>query len=399
MRIACFWGEARSLDRISFRHEHLSEGLAALGHSPVLVTARDLAGRFDGPTELVDELDELTRPATWEEFDLAIGVTWLRMAPILEAMAEAGVPRLAIADSDGQLGYAAHPAMAWRHLAASSRSPRELLRALRYFVRRYRASRRRSDPEERAIVAGTRAATRIAFASQEAVACFNHFLRQQRQEELVGRTLVAPFPVPRSFCAGPVHEKENLVVAIGRWSDPQKDAPLLNATLARFLARRRDTRVEIFGADGDPRFGALARAFPQLAIRGVQEPEAVRAALARCRVALFSSRWETGPHAAGEALTSGATLVSPPMPNFAGFIGSTLFGEMAPDRSPRALSAALDAEIGRWDRAQRDATSIAAVWRGRLSPRAYAAALLASVPEKRSVASTADAAAAGQLPT
>ena len=381
MRIACFWGEARSLARISFRHEHLIDGFAALGHEPVLVTARPWLGGFRGPAELVDDLAELERPESWRRrnFDLAVGLTWLRKTPLLAAIAAAGLPRVAIADSDGQLGYAAHPRLAWRRIGPYQRSPRERLRAAVYFVRRYAASRSRRDPEDLEFLASARASSRIAFGSAEAIQCWRRFLRQQGAEELGTRAFVAPFPVPDSFCQGVIPQKEDRVVAIGRWSDPQKDANLLADVLVRFLTRNRATRVELFGADGEAVFGKLAARFPRLELRGVQEPPVVREALAASRVLLFASRWETGPHAAGEALAAGATLVSPPMPNFAGMIENGRYGALARDRTPGALADALAAELANWDRGERDAQGIAATWRARLNPRTFCTTLLESV--------------------
>lgn len=381
MRIACFWGEARSLDRISFRHEHLFDGFSALGHEPVLVTARPWRGSFQGPAALVDDLTELELPESWRGLgcDLAVGLTWLRKSPLLEAIAAAGLPRVAIADSDGQLGYAAHPRAAWRHIGPRQSTARDRLRAVSFFVRRYLASRARRDAEDLESLASARASSRIAFGSAAAIRCWRRFLDQQGALDLAGRAFVAPFPVPELFCRGAIPPKEDRVVAIGRWSDPQKDAPLLAAALARFLEPARPTRVEIFGADGEREFGALAERFPKLALRGVQEPPVVREALLAARVLLFASRWETGPHAAGEALTSGATLVSPPMPNFEGMSDGGRYGTLAADRSPAALAFALAMELANWDRGVRDAPAIATFWRARLHPRAFCASLLESV--------------------
>ncbi|MGE0641428.1 MAG: hypothetical protein AB7G12_16195 [Thermoanaerobaculia bacterium] len=381
MKVACVWGEARSLDRISFRHEHLIAGFRALGHEPFLVTARDLVGRYDGPLDAVDDLAELARPESWNRraYDCAVAVTWLGMVPLLRALEAAGVPRVAIADSDGQLGYAAHPGAAWQRLYPKQTTLRERVRAVRYFARRYVAGRARRDEEDLRYVASAAHSSRIAFGSSEAIACWRRFLRQQGAEALAERAFVAPFPVPEEFCDAPPVAKEDRVVAIGRWSDPQKDAPLLAAALERFLARGRATRVQIFGADGAAAFGDLAGRFPALEIAGIQEPPVVRVALAASRVVLFASRWETGPHAAGEALVSGATLVSPPMPNFSGWTAGGAFGEVSANRSARALADALGAELGRWDRGERDAAAIATRWRERLHPRAFAAALAASL--------------------
>lgn len=382
LRIACFWNEARSLDRISFRHEHLLRGFAALGHSPTLVTARPWIGSFAGPQLLVDDLAELARPEFWRHagFAAAVGLTWLRKTALLEALAAAGVPSIALADSDGQIGFAAHPAISWARIGPYQRTARERARAGLYFARRYVASRHRRDPEDRDFVASARASTAIAFASAEAIACFRRFLAQQGAAELAARAFVAPFPVPEEFCSAALPAKQDRLVAIGRWSDPQKDAPLLAGALDRLLRRRRTTRVTLYGADGTAAFAALAARRPAVEIAGERPPGEIRAALAESRAAIVASRWETGPHAAFEALALGATLVGPPLPNLRGLTAGGRFGTLAADRRPGSLARALAEELARWDRGERDGPAIAGHWRPELSATAVCRRLLAALP-------------------
>ena len=113
-----------------------------------------------------------------------------------------------------------------------------------------------------------------------------------------------------------------------------------------------------------------------LRLAGIQEPHVVAETLAGSRAALFSSRWETGPHVATEALALGATLVSVPMPNLEGMIDGGRFGTLAGRRSPEALAGALAAELAAWDAGRRDASAIASYGRARFSPVAVARTLL-----------------------
>jgi glycosyltransferase involved in cell wall biosynthesis len=380
MKIACFWAEARSLDRISFRHEHLIDGFAALGHEATLVTARDLAGRFSGPSRLVDRLDELSDAVFWRAsgFELAVGLTWLGKTPVLEALVAAGIARIAIADSDGQLGCAAHPRAAWAPLAARATSWRERLRAARLFARRYLESRARREPGERAAVASVRLSNSVAFAGAPAIAAFHRFLASQGATELAGRAFAAPFPVPASFREGTLPPKEDLVVAVGRWDDPQKDAPLLASALEALLRSRPSTRVVIAGGAAAASFGALAAREPRLELAGVLEPPALRETVARARVLALASRWETGPHAAFEALALGATIVSTPLPTVEGAVDGDRFGALAHRAEAGELARALAGELDRWDSGERDAAAIAEHWRERLSPVAYCRSLLAA---------------------
>lgn len=381
MKIALVWNGPVALDRISFRHENYQAGWSALGHDAVLVTAQELAGGFTGKTHLVAQRDALERIETWRSVaaDVAVGITWHRMTPTLSAIRAAGTRIVALADSDGQVGFAAHPRISWQRIGAYQKTLAGRARALRYFCRRYIASARRRDPEELEFVASTRASDRVVFGSQPAIDCFHRFLRQQRAGDLATRLRDVPFAVPEDFCRRALAAKEDRIVAIGRWSDPQKDAPLLAAALAQFLARRRSTEVVIFGADAEGAFGALARRDSRLRLAGIQEPHVVAETLAASRAAIFSSRWETGPHVATEALALGATLVSVPMPNLAGMIAGGRFGSLAGSRRPDALAEALAAELAVWDEGRRDPAAIAAHWRARLQPAAVSRDLLAAL--------------------
>ena len=381
MKIALVWNGPNTLDRISFRHENYLAGWNALGHDAFLVTAAELAGSFRGPTHLVAARADLERSETWRALaaDVAVGVTWHRMSAMLAAIRAAGTRAVAIADSDGQVGFAAHPRISWLRIGAYQESFAGRLRAWRYFARRFAASALRRDPEELEFVASTRACNRVVFGSAPAIACFARFLRQQEAGELVRRLREVPFAVPEEFCSRPIPRKDDRVVAIGRWSDPQKDAPLLAAALALFFTRSRSTEVVVFGADAEREFGALARRESRLRLAGIKEPHVVAETLAASRAALFSSRWETGPHAATEALALGATLVSAPMPNFEGMIDRGRFGTLAVSRSPAALADALADELAAWDAGRRDARAIAAHGRARFSPIAVCRALLSAL--------------------
>ena len=383
MKIALVWNGPVALDRISFRHENYQEGWRSLGHDAVLVTAAALAGSYTGKTHLVARREELEQVETWRDLaaDVAVGVTWHRMPAMLAAIRAAGTRVVAIADSDGQVGFAAHPRISWLRIGAYQKSRSGQLRALRYFCRRYAASARRRDPEELEFVASTRASDRVVLGSAPAIDCFARFLHQQRAGELAARLREVPFAVPESFCTRALAPKQDRVVAIGRWSDPQKDAALLAAALRLFFARRHGTEVVVFGADAESALGALARGEPRLRLAGIQEPHIVAETLAASRTALFSSRWETGPHAATEALALGATLVSPPMPNLAGMIDGGRFGALAGSRRPDDLAAALGDELAAWDGGRRAAAAIAAHWRARLSPTAVARRLLATLDD------------------
>ncbi len=361
MKIALVWNGSVALDRISFRHENYQAGWEALGHDAVLVTARELVGSFAGRTHLVAAREELERVETWRELaaDVAVGVTWHRMSGMLAAIRAAGTQVVAIADSDGQVGFAAHPRISWLRIGAYQTTLSGRLRALRYFCRRFAASAARRDPEELEFVASTRASDRVVLGSAPAIACFSAF-----PAPAAGRR-------PRGASARGAVRRAGVVLhpAAGGDRDQgrpgRRHRPLERSAEGRAAPRRgprplllppQKTEVVLFGADPERAFGELARREPRLRLAGIQEPHVVAQTLAQSRAALFSSRWETGPHVATEALALGATLVSVPMPNLEGMIDGGRFGTLAGRRSPQALAGALAAELAEWDAGRRDAS-------------------------------------------
>jgi len=97
------------------------------------------------------------------------------------------------------------------------------------------------------------------------------------------------------------------------------------------------------------------------------------------RAVLFTSIWETGPIAVGEALASGCSLVGVPLMNFLTYHLVGPYGRCAPDRNPQRLADAMAAEMHSWDAGERRPEEIARFWRARLNARTVCGELLATV--------------------
>lgn len=382
MKIALIWPEGVPLGAISFRFEHYLEGFRRLGHEAVMVAPTGTEEGFPHPVETAGDGD-LERATFWSGLgvEVAVVLTWHRFSPLLGALQAAGVQVVAISDSDGLVGLRVHPWKVLERMLVYRRGLRPRLGCIKYWLGRYFTDGFTGAREDREFLASTRLSDAIVFGSTQAIHAFRRFLRfHGADEEFRHRLRVVPYAVPESFCTLPLTARRRpRFAALARWSDPQKHAELLAGALRIFLHRHSEAEIELFGRDGEPFFGPLAASFPGVQLRGPQPPPVVQESLASCRSVVFSSRWETGPHAATEALALGATVVGAPIPNLVGITDGGRFGTVAAAHRPRALAEALEQEWQLWERGERDPLAIAAHWRRQVRPESVCRQLLAAL--------------------
>lgn len=383
MKIALVWNHRSRLLDCSFRFEQYLEGFRALGHDPVVVCDRDSATGFDGPLEIAEPTVRLEEADFWRRVaaGVAVIVTWHRMAGVLAAMRAAGTRVIAIADTDGRLSPRFYPWAALERLMVYQDGVAGRLRCLKYWLGRRLQATVRGSLEDSEALASTRASDALIFGHEGGRKHFERFLAGYGEQALGQRIHVVPFAIGASFLSCPVPEiKDDRLVAIGRWDDPQKRAGLLASAMVHFLDPRRTTRIEIFGRGGEAVFGPLARRVPAVRVAGVQPQETVARALAGARSIVFSSRWEGSPHAALEALALGATLIGPPLPSLASWSYDGRFGTVARSRRPASLARAMRDEITAWEDGRRNPRRISEHWRARLAPDVVCRHLLDAIP-------------------
>lgn len=380
MRVAIVWNhESRLLD-CSFRFEQYLRGFRTLGHDPVLVCHSGREEGFPEPAESYPAAS-FEDESLWREIgaEVAVVVTWHRMPEVLKAIRRAGTRVVAISDSDGQIGVRAHPWTTFERLWMYHSGWREKARCTKYWLQKYLWKGR---DEDRMYLESTRSSDVLVLGSSEGRRHFRRFLEQQGEGRLDERVTVVPFNIGASFLSCPLPEaKDDRIVAIGRWQDPQKDAGLLASAGEILFSERPETELVIFGSGGEPWFSELAERQPRLDYRGVADQVEVARALATCRSIVFSSRWEGSPHAANEALATGATLVGTPIPSLVSWSRGGRFGRVAAKATPRLLADAMLAEMEEWDSGRRDHLAIAAEWRERLAPENVCRELLDALEE------------------
>ena len=199
---------------------------------------------------------------------------------------------------------------------------------------------------DKAIVDSCRLCDRVIVFSPGARANLHAFFRFRRADELVPRVVVAPYPVEESFEVSPLlTDKLDQILAIGRWADPQKAAGLLADTLAELVRRREPSRLVVIGPGGETVFGPLARAYPSRVVyRGAVAQAEVLDLFNQSRVLLSTSRWESGPIVAAEAVLRGCTVVgSRSIPSFRRFSNAGC-GTVFATRGPRTIANAVQDE-------------------------------------------------------
>ncbi len=385
MKIAIVWSYPSRLLDCSFRFEQYLAGFRALGHEVVMVTTRASAegSGFDAPILSVDDEAGFLDVSFWRGLaaDAVLVATWLRMPDVLAAVRAAGTRVVAISDSDGQMGLIVHPVAGLERLMAYRDGWLDTARRLKFFLS-CQLRRRRGTEEDLTALESIRSCDVVSICHAEGERHLRRFLAYYGEEALGERLVVVPFTIGASYLVCPLPEtKDDRVVAVGRWDDPQKNAPLLAAALARFAARRPQTEVLLLGDGGEPFFKPLAKRYPSIAYPGSCRQEELARTLAGSRVFLGTSRWESGPMAVTEALALGVTIVGNPIPSYISYTEDGRFGTVAERSTPGAVARALERELEIWDRGGRDGRAIAEHWRPRLAPEELCRRLLAPLEE------------------
>jgi glycosyltransferase involved in cell wall biosynthesis len=374
-----FLNDVWNLSTDSLSYAVYAQGFRSLGLD---VSAVCLPGRQIGYEDAVtvsNGEDDFRDVEYWRSLhaDIAIVVTWLKRGEELSALRAAGLKVVNLSDSDGFATAWSHPDEWLKRMTIYQHSPQMKLRAAVFWLRRYLFPRNDID----AVGLNLRNSDSIILHSDAAVANLRRFSDRFPKEFSAQKFHVVPYPVNDMFCEldPTARFREDRIVAVGRWDDPQKDARLLVRTLERFAKQRDKTRVAIIGRGGDSFFVPLTVQCPQIQYLGTRTQTELRDLYLSSRAILFTSRWETGPIAAGEALASGCTLIGAPLMNFLTYHLAGPFGRCSPDRSAVLLAEAIDTEMQAWDRGERLPNEIAGYWRARLNATTVCRQLLATI--------------------
>ena len=219
-------------------------------------------------------------------------------------------------------------------------------------------------------------------ATPTAAVRFKKFMGMLQGREASDRVWMVPIPVNFHFCYGATDQKQDEVIAVGRWDSQQKRTPLLLETISLALQRNPGITFTIYG-QASPEMATwhrhlTARQRANVRLEGVVSNVTLAAAYRRAKVMLVSAAYEGCHNASAEAICSGASVVGCRSP-FLGAIdwhASKNSGRLAVRATPEALAAALHDELVAWDHGQRDPVAISAAWTRELHPDRVAARIL-----------------------
>lgn len=364
-RVALVWVPAEPLRAITVRYERYARGFRRLGGEPITVCLPAAADGYAEPVVVAPNESALRDPEFFRSLGCEVGVvvTWLGLPDVVRAMKQAIPWVVSVADSDGRIGARAHPSATLAHGFHSQRTPGMKARAVKFWLQQWLFGGGKLDTD---VLESAAAADMVTVTSPLAETHLRRYFGHHRRPELATKVAVAPYPVDDDFLSAPVPgagERENRVVAIGRWDDPQKDAGLLADGIAWAAARSPATEFVIVGRNGE----AVTHRCQRVRDAGVQPPEVIAELMRTSRVLLVSSRWESGPIVAFEAVCSGATVVGPtwvPACQWLAPDGGRCFTR----RSASAVGEAIVAELRAWESGRRDPAAIAVRWRPWFDP-------------------------------
>jgi hypothetical protein len=370
MRVVLVWPGPDLLAKISVRFEHYLLGFSNLGHEAFAVAPRAQLEGFTTQAYACETLDDLRNPSFWRVLnpDIAVVITWLGHTEILQALRPSCKYIVSIADSDGQVGARAHPGATLCRMVGQHQSLLNKIRATKFWLQQYLYLWKTLDQQKIASIS----------ASDIVVVCNSvaktHLLRfldcHKADEQLKDKIVIAPYPVASCFLNDNIpRQRKDRIVAIGRWESPQKDAPLLAKVLTHVLHARPHTEAYVLGSGGEVVFQSLRNTTRRFHYLGVKPPTEAAQILAESRCLLLTSRWESGPIVANEALCMGCSLVGPKcISSLSSYCGAGPFGTVSNSRSAEDLAGCLVKELQAWDQGLRDPVASATYWRPHFDP-------------------------------
>jgi len=229
---------------------------------------------------------------------------------------------------------------------------------------------------EPARIAHLRSATAIGCISEISLSLWRLWARKYAPD-LVERMHLVPNPVADYVKYDTSIEKQDSVIAVGRWDYVECKRPALLAKVINIVAKLRSkTSFHIYGNPGyilTAWHGNLpADIQKRVHLHKKVNHLALAKAYIQSRVGLCTSSHEGSHVASEEALCAGATVVAPLRTELNAMLWyvSNNSGRLSIEDSAKGLAEALLLELEAWDRGERDPLSISNYWRSILSATA-----------------------------
>jgi len=153
-------------------------------------------------------------------------------------------------------------------------------------------------------------------------------------------------------------DRENRIVCVGRWASPQKATPLLVRTLGAALATHPAWQADLYGSGEDVARSHLKNiprsSAQRVHIHGPKPHVDIVKAFQYSKICLVTSRYESGPISAQEALCLGCTIVGPPDVPSMHDLCQRGNGSLAQSRSRSDMTTAVHHEVHLWENNRRN---------------------------------------------
>jgi len=327
----------------------------------------------DDPDLIRTEYANLEDPAWWKSLgiDGLILYAWGmgKYAPIARAIHEAGIFLVVFMDTSGLF----YPWRYWkvltRHLWDMERSRKGKWKGSVHFCLRF-CKAHTVGALNAGVKKHLKCADLITFPTPLAL----DSIRKNKKiyGDLGNRTALIPTPINshRNSDFPGKEEKNNLIIAVGRWDDEfQKNTQLLIKTLEQFLLKNTDWNIEVYGII--PSFmkkwhkSLLFQYRTRIGMAGVVPNKELQKSYLKAKILLCTSRFESSHIASAEALCAGASVVGPrltPQLNSLQWYVSHDSGTLSPQDTPDSLAEALLEEIRAWDEGERNPEEISRYW-------------------------------------
>jgi len=351
----------------------LCEQLNSLGHDARIYAFGSAGDGHEGIRRDV-RLHDLGQLTWWthEGLDCAVFYTADAFsAQVLTQARDAGATVVIESDSDGYISFRQAPFHVLRQKMWDSRYSSLLkLRLLKTWV----TLALKSAATERRIFDSFSAAHFVKIESEEPKNILRQFLLSKSRADLAAKVIVIPFPVRPHFAHDAVEAKRRpMVIAAGRLDSQQKNAELLADILAAFCRSAPEAAVEIHIRGLSTTLETLAKSHQRIAVFHDSSTHLLARRLSDARVFLSTSRWESTPIAAIEALCMGCSLVAPDdVPGYRSLINNGRYGTAYSRGHVDAGVHALKSELEQWDTGRRNPARTAMHWRMKSSLQAVA---------------------------
>jgi glycosyltransferase involved in cell wall biosynthesis len=359
--------------------------LQKLGHDSkvVLLDGEGLKIHSDVIRATIQDMESV---GWWKALDLDVLVlgAWAlpEYTPIARAVKQAGVKLIVRCDSGGNYSQFGRP-----FLSVLRDNFWQVQSRYRNFVFRIAATVAKTligySPWAREYKVATHLsyADLICIESPGAANSLRKMLIRDRRSEVAERVQYVAHPVGMAN-RSVITDKKNQIVCIGRWKMYQKNTSLLVSVLVEFLEKNPNYSAIVAGTGEEVLLDKLKALNCSKSVRkrfmaaGRVEHEQILDWFGESKICLISSRWESFHIAAAEALCLGCSVVGPKHVSSVRNLISKNSGMVSDLYTPKALGAALQAEMRAWDNGERSPALIAKDWRAEVSSEAVVCQML-----------------------